>query len=70
MKAPTHGFPDHIFLEKFYTGLDPLTQFMANNAAGGYFMNETYNRISIILDQIAMHNQAWHSGDQSRGLNM
>ncbi|XP_059295574.1 uncharacterized protein LOC132048910 [Lycium ferocissimum] len=34
-KSPNHGFLDHILMVKFYRGLDPLTQAVENNAAGG-----------------------------------
>ncbi|MCD7467037.1 hypothetical protein HAX54_004223, partial [Datura stramonium] len=48
-RAPTHEFPNKILLEKFYTGLDPLTQLEANNATYNRFMDKTCNRITTIL---------------------
>ncbi|MCD9641877.1 hypothetical protein HAX54_028358, partial [Datura stramonium] len=52
LRAPNHWFPEHIFLEKFYTSLDPLTYPIVNNATGGCFMDMTFNWIAIILDWI------------------
>ncbi|XP_060182231.1 uncharacterized protein LOC132611888 [Lycium barbarum] len=49
-------------MEKFYTRLDPMTQAVANNEAGGCFMEKTYARVSQLLDILTTHNQAWHSG--------
>ncbi|MCD7463820.1 hypothetical protein HAX54_051469, partial [Datura stramonium] len=60
----------HILLEKFYTGLDALTQSVANNTTGGSFKDKTFNHIAIILDKIAKHNHAWHGGDHSGGINV
>ncbi|MCE3216529.1 hypothetical protein HAX54_006784, partial [Datura stramonium] len=70
LEGATHGFIENIFLEKFYTGLDPLTLSMVNNTTGGCFMDKIYNRIATICDRIVKHNQAWHAGDQSGGLNV
>ncbi|MCE0481004.1 hypothetical protein HAX54_038325, partial [Datura stramonium] len=70
LKDPSHGFPQNILLEKFYTGLDPFTRSMANNVARGCFMDKTYNRIATILDRIIKHNQAWHASDQSGGIHV
>ncbi|MCD7470588.1 hypothetical protein HAX54_010564, partial [Datura stramonium] len=63
------GFPKHILLEKFYTGLEALTQSVDNNSIGGCFKENTSNRIVIVLNKIANHNHAWHGGDQSEGIN-
>ncbi|MCD9638514.1 hypothetical protein HAX54_022520, partial [Datura stramonium] len=30
LRVDNHGFPNHILLEKFYIGLDALTQFVSN----------------------------------------
>ncbi|MCD9644934.1 hypothetical protein HAX54_033468, partial [Datura stramonium] len=63
LRDSTHGFPENILLEKFYTGLDPLTQSVANNVIGGCFIDKTGNRITTILDKIDRNNHAWHAGD-------
>ncbi|MCD7458451.1 hypothetical protein HAX54_038289, partial [Datura stramonium] len=69
LRAPNHGFSDHIFIEKFYTGLDALTQSVANTTTDGCYMDRTFNKIAIILDIIAKHNHSWRGGDQSGGIN-
>ncbi|XP_059295545.1 uncharacterized protein LOC132048878 [Lycium ferocissimum] len=50
-------------MEKFYRGLDPVSQSIANNAADGSFMNKSYRRVTNILDRLTTHNQAWHSNN-------
>ncbi|XP_019229820.1 PREDICTED: uncharacterized protein LOC109210804 [Nicotiana attenuata] len=40
----------------------------AKNAADGSFMDETFARITQILDKMAIHNQAWHSEDTTGGI--
>ncbi|MCE3215137.1 hypothetical protein HAX54_000977 [Datura stramonium] len=54
--SPTHGFSKNILLEKFYIDLDPLTQLVENNMAGGCFMDKTYDYITITLETITKHN--------------
>ncbi|XP_075083842.1 uncharacterized protein LOC107819742 [Nicotiana tabacum] len=68
VRSPNHGFPDKILLEKFYMGLDPLNQSIANNTADGSFMDKTFTRITQILDRMAEHNQAWYSEDTTGGI--
>ncbi|XP_060192668.1 uncharacterized protein LOC132622140 [Lycium barbarum] len=41
-KISNHGFSRNILMEKFYRGLDQVTQSIANNAAHGSFMNKSY----------------------------
>ncbi|MCD7460266.1 hypothetical protein HAX54_043183 [Datura stramonium] len=62
-RVPTHGFPKKILLKKFYTGFDLLTRSMENNMASGCFMDKMCDSITTILDRIARHNQARHTGD-------
>ncbi|XP_060170554.1 uncharacterized protein LOC132601489 [Lycium barbarum] len=50
-------------MEKFYRGLDPITQSIANNAADACFMDKTYTRVTNILTRLTTHNQAWHSNN-------
>ncbi|XP_059309981.1 uncharacterized protein LOC132061132 [Lycium ferocissimum] len=68
-RSPNHGFPYHILKEKLHGGLDPMTQAMTNNAAGGCFMNKSYASIADILDRLTTHSQAWHSSN-SEGLSL
>ncbi|XP_059310955.1 uncharacterized protein LOC132062392 [Lycium ferocissimum] len=68
-RSPNHGFPDQILKEKFYRGLDPMTQAIANNAAGGCFLNKSFANITNILDQLTTHSQAWNSS-KSDGLSL
>ncbi|XP_019246263.1 PREDICTED: uncharacterized protein LOC109225910 [Nicotiana attenuata] len=68
VRSPNHGFPDSILLEKFYMGLDPMNQAIAKNAADGSFMDKSFARVTQILDNMAKHNQAWHSEDTSGGV--
>ncbi|XP_070057577.1 uncharacterized protein [Nicotiana tomentosiformis] len=68
VRLPNHGFPDTILLEKFYMGLDPLNQSIANNVADGYFMDKIFTRVTQILDKMAEHNQAGHSLDTTGGI--
>ncbi|XP_059295397.1 uncharacterized protein LOC132048719 [Lycium ferocissimum] len=56
-------FSDHILTEKFYRGLDPVTQSIANKAADGCFMDKSYTRVTNILNKLTTHNQAWHSNN-------
>ncbi|MCD7459200.1 hypothetical protein HAX54_040282, partial [Datura stramonium] len=60
-------------VENFFTevnnDLDSLSQSVANNAAGGCFMDKTYNFIATILDGVVKHNHAWNFHDQSGGVN-
>ncbi|XP_059306369.1 uncharacterized protein LOC132057782 [Lycium ferocissimum] len=60
-KISNHDFPENILMKKFYRGLDPVTQSVANNAANGCFMNKSYRRVTNMLDRLTTHNQAWHS---------
>ncbi|XP_059288419.1 uncharacterized protein LOC132041744 [Lycium ferocissimum] len=50
-------------MEKFYRGLDPVTQSVANNAANGCFMNKSYRRVTTILNKLTTYNQSWHSNN-------
>ncbi|XP_060200567.1 uncharacterized protein LOC132628821 [Lycium barbarum] len=50
-------------MEKFYEGLDPVRQSLANNAADGCFMNKSYRRVTHTLDRLTTYNQAWHSNN-------
>ncbi|XP_059284751.1 uncharacterized protein LOC132038042 [Lycium ferocissimum] len=68
-RSTNHGFPEHILKDKFYRGLDPMTQAIANNAASGCFMNKSYANITDILDRLTTHSQAWHSSN-SDGLSL
>ncbi|XP_019240022.1 PREDICTED: uncharacterized protein LOC109220017 [Nicotiana attenuata] len=49
-------------------GLDPMNQSIAKNAADGSFMDNTFTRVTQILDQMAEYNQAWHSKDTTGGI--
>ncbi|XP_059311633.1 uncharacterized protein LOC132063190 [Lycium ferocissimum] len=62
-KISNHSFPENILMEKFYRGLDPVKQSVANNAADGCFMNKSYRRVTNILDRLTTPNQAWHSNN-------
>ncbi|XP_059277538.1 uncharacterized protein LOC132031573 [Lycium ferocissimum] len=62
-KSSNHSFPEHILIEKFYRGLDLVTQPVTNNAADGCFINKSYQRVTNILDKLTTHNQAWHSNN-------
>ncbi|XP_070023219.1 uncharacterized protein [Nicotiana sylvestris] len=50
-------------------GLNPMNQSIAKNAADGSFMDNTFARVTQILDKMAQHNQAWHSEDTKYGIS-
>ena len=50
-------------------GLDHMNQSIAKNAADGPFMDKPFARVTQILDEMAKHNQAWHSEDTKYGIS-
>ena len=50
-------------METLYWALNSITKLVIDNAAGGSFMDLTFQEASEMLDQMTKRSRAWHSRD-------
>ncbi|PHT48675.1 hypothetical protein CQW23_12883 [Capsicum baccatum] len=63
MRCPNHHMTNVHLMEILYRALNSVTKPVVDNAAGGSFMDLTFNEASGMLDRMTKQSRAWHTRD-------
>ncbi|PHT32416.1 hypothetical protein CQW23_28753 [Capsicum baccatum] len=63
MRCPNHHMTNVHLMEILYRALNSVTKPVVDNAAGGSFMDLTFNEASGMLDRMKKQSRSWHTRD-------